>query len=236
MIKFIGVSPLEAFWVVDLVDSAKREVNVSNFDLVVVRGEGNLKRVLGDLWMPESSQFYAFHIVMDRPTIILRLDVSSKDLLESSIYHELVHAKLHGHRRFYEINIPNELLPLGDIAPSVFYLISVAVKDYEVSSFLSSAGLAKTQKPLLMNMLEPDNIPWNLLDMPALTLALASKLKPIMFSLPLIGPKALSNKMRDVPRRFLEWVIDRSSQLGEDTISNIRYMSKEFLNFLSFPR
>lgn len=235
MIKLLGVSPLEALWVIEFVDSAKRDIDVSDFDLVVVKGEENLKKILGSFWTPESSQFYALHIVMDKPTVIVRLDVPNKDLLESSIYHELAHAKLHGHRRFYEIVVPRELLSLGDIAPKVLYLVSIAVKDYEVSSFLSSVGLARTQDPLLNIMLEPDNIPWSSLSPSALILALASKLKPIMFSLPLIGPKTVLECMKDVPRRFLEWVIDESSQLRRDTVSNIRYMAKEFVNFLSFP-
>ncbi len=235
MIKLVGVSPIEAYWIIEYMDNAKKEIGVHDFDLVVVRGEENLKRVLGRFWTPESSQFYALHIAMDKPTVIVRLDVPNRDLLESSIYHELAHAKLHGHRRFYEIGVPREVLSLGDIAPRVLYLVSIAVKDYEVSSFLSSVGLAKTQDPLLKIMLEPDNIPWSSLSPSALILALASKLKPIMFSLPLIGPKTVLDRMKDVPRRFLEWAIDKSSQLRGDTVSNIRYMAKEFANFLSSP-
>ncbi len=234
MIRLVGISPMEAYWVIEYVDNAKKEIGVYDFDLVVVRGEENLRNVLGRFWTPESSQFYSLHIAMDKPTVIVRLDVPSRDLLESSIYHELAHAKLHGHRRFYEISVPRELLSLGDIAPRVLYLVSIAVKDYEVSSFLSSVGLAKTQDPLLKIMLEPDNIPWSSLSPSALILALASKLKPIMFSLPLIGPKTVLECMKDVPRGFLEWVIGKSSQLRGDTVSNIRYMAKEFVNFLSF--
>ncbi|MCD6477656.1 MAG: hypothetical protein J7K87_01505, partial [Candidatus Aenigmarchaeota archaeon] len=105
MIRLVGVSPIEAYWIIEYVDNAKKEIGIYDFDLVVVRGEENLRKVLGRFWTPESSQFYALHIVMDKPTVIVRLDVPNRDLLESSIYHELAHAKLHGHRRFYEIGV-----------------------------------------------------------------------------------------------------------------------------------
>lgn len=232
MIRLMGVSPLDALRIVELVDEARSDVGVSDFDLVIVKGEENLKKVLREFWTPESSQFYALHIAIERPTIIVR-NVPDKELLKSSIYHELAHAKLHGHKRFYKISVPEEILPLGDLAPKVLYLISIAVKDYEASYFLSSIGLAGTQGPLLKVMLEPEDIPWDKLDPKALIIALASKLKPIMFSLPLLGSDAILELIKDVPVPFLRWAIERSSGFGGDTVSNIRYMAREFTSYLS---
>ena len=234
VIRLVGISPHEALPVVELVERASREVAVRGFDLVVVRGEENLRRVLGEYWTPESADFYALHIALERPTVIVRLDVS-RDLLTASIYHELGHAKLHGHRRYYEISVPRNDLPLGGAAPKVLYLLSIAVKDYEVSSYLAERGLIHTQRPLVREMLPLDTLPWEELrrDRLASALALAAQLKPIFFSLPLLG-EGLVRDLPGAPEEFLEWAIETAGKLGEDTIQNVGLVARSFSRFLDY--
>lgn len=237
MIRLVGVSPREALPVIELVERTSREVTVERFNLVVVRGGENLREVLGDYWTPESSDFYALHIALESPTIVVRLDVP-KDLLTASVYHELGHAKLHGHRRYYEISVPRDDLPLRNAAPKVLYLLSIAVKDYEVSSYLAKRGLAHTQWPLVKEMLPLDPLPWEELrrNKLASALALAAQLKPIFFSLPLLSEDPVRD-LSGAPEEFLEWAIKMAEKLGKDTIQNVRLVARSFSHFLnSFVR
>ncbi|MDK2383589.1 MAG: hypothetical protein QI199_02115 [Candidatus Korarchaeota archaeon] len=233
MIRLVGVSPREALPVVELVERASREVTVERFDLVVVKGGEDLREVLGEYWTPESSDFYALHIALEGPTVVVRLDVP-RDLLTASVYHELGHAKLHGHRRYYEISVPRDDLPLGNAAPKVLYLLSIAVKDYEVSRYLAERGLAHTQWPLMKEMLPLEPLPWEELRRNKLTsaMALAAQLKGILFSLPLLG-EDLVRDISGAPEELLEWAIEMTKKLGRDTIQNVRLVARFFYHFLS---
>ncbi len=231
MIRLVGVTPLEALPVVEVVERASREVGVEGFDLVVVRGEENLRQVLGEFWTPESSDFHALHIALGRPTVIVRFEVP-RDLMVASIYHELGHAKLHGHRRYYEISVPQDV-QLGEAAPKVLYLISIAVKDYEVSRFLTKRNLAHTQRPLLREMFPLERLPWGEIrrDRVACAITLAVQLKPIFFSLPLIG-EDLVRELSGASDEFLGWAFGAARRLGEDTIENVRNVARSFSQFL----
>ncbi len=217
---------------IEIVERAAQEVEVGEFDLVVVRGEGNLRRVLGEYWTPESADFYALHIVLEKPTVVVRIEVP-EDLLTASVYHELGHAKLHGHRKYYEISVSRRDLPLADQAPKVLYLLSIAVKDYEVSTYLVERGLAHTQWPLLREMLPLEPLPWDELkrDRAIAAVALATQLKPILFSLPILGEDPVM-ELSGVPKEFLRWAVEAARLLGRDTILNVRLIARSFSIFL----
>lgn len=226
VIKLVGVSALEALRIVEKVIEAREVLEAPEFDLVILRGEESLRRELGDYWTPESSGFYALHIALDKPRVIVRAD-SPDDLLEASIYHEVGHVKLHGRREFYEISIPKEFLPLGEIAPKILYLLSIAVKDFEVSRLLSRRGLAWTQLPLIRVMLEPGSM-----GIESPVIELASELKRVFFLIPLLGVESTAMRLRDLPSSFINWASDLSSMLGEETLENIKYVARAFTEYL----
>lgn len=229
VIKLVGVSPLEALRIVEKAIEARSELEAPEFDLIVLKGEENLRRELREYWTPESSGFYALHIATDKPVVLVRAD-SPEDLLEASIYHEIGHVKLHGSRKFYEITIPSYFLPLGSIAPKVLYLLSIAVKDFEVSKLLSAKDLTLTQIPLIRIMLEPE--PVLSVDPDSLALELASNLKRVFFLIPLIGIEATLRGMSDLPCSFLQWAADLSYSLGSDTIENVKLVARAFTEYL----
>ncbi len=228
----VNVNPIEALPVIELVEEASTRLSVEDFTLVLLRGRDALMKELGEAWTPEAEDFYALHIALEGPTIYVRLDAMDEDLLRASIYHELGHALLHGSPRYYKIPIPPPLMKLGPLAPRVLYLLAIAVKDFEVSRLLARERLAETQEPLLREMLHPEPIPWDLLQGESLILALASILKPIMFSLPLIGEDVFKF-FSGAPDRLLRMTSGLSRRMGEDTIENVRLTVREFLKLVS---
>ncbi len=230
-LKLINVSPLEALSIVQFVEDASKRLGIEDFTLVLLRGEGNLKKELGDNWTPETADFYALHIALDTPTVYVRLDLADRDLLTSAIYHELGHALLHGSPEYYRIPVPLSLLKLGSLATRILYLLSIAVKDFEVSRLLASRGLSETQNPLLREMLRPEPIPWDILGREELTLALASSMKSIMFSIPLVNEGTIKRSLK-VPDQLLQMALNLSREMGYDTMENIRLASARFLELV----
>ena len=230
-IRLVNVNPTEALPIIELVEEASTSLNFEKFTLVLLKGSNTLRKELREAWTPEAENFYALHIALNAPTVYVRLDVEDRGLLRSSIYHELGHAILHGSPRYYRIPIPPSLMKLGSLAPHVLYLLSIAVKDFEVSRLLARKKLSNTQKPLLREMLRPEQIPWNSLGKDELILALASSLKSIMFSIPLVNERVIESSLR-IPNQFLQMALAISREMGEDTIGNIRLASKKFTEFV----
>lgn len=104
--------------------------------------------------------FLAFHEVWHGyPRVHIAVD-KLKELNEklrmAIIEHELVHTILHGSLDYYLIPIPHMVKLDPKVLSTITYLVSVAVKDYEVLSTLLKHGFINEQIEYLRYMLESE--------------------------------------------------------------------------------
>jgi len=167
------------------------------------------------------------------------------------IRHEVGHSVLHGSLRYYSLSFPPLLLELAtqfnlsiEYLASLLYLISIAVKDYEVSRLLYKRGYVEDQVAYAKHLLkvsESDVLLWEVSRgrPEAEALYLASCLKAAGCATPLL----VDNKFGEEIRRHLMESLshlpaDRSSlllkvtlegfpSLGIETLDNIEQMVRE---------
>ncbi len=165
------------------------------------------------------------------------------------IRHEVGHSVLHGNILYYLLPLPPALLELMDrfrlpseYATNLLYLISIAVKDYEVTQLLYSRGYIKDQVAYTKHLLtvsEDDMLSWRMSKGKPLAkiFCLISCLKALGCVAPLLLDEAckeeVERSMRDslsyLPEAqsasILKVVLEDFPSLGADTLDNISQAS-----------
>jgi len=192
-----------------------------------------------------SENFYAFHDAWSGAPRILYATETLKVLGEEAglgcLRHEAGHAVLHGELEYYVITQP----PNSKILPETFYLITVAVKDLEVSNLLSKKGFIEDQLAFFKNMvcreINNQRALWPIVrkNRKLAQIHLASLLKDLSFIFPFkasyepqeeieeIINENLSHLPQDVKASLLD-LVDEVATLKLATLDKIREASKLF--------
>jgi len=204
---------------------------------------------------PFDESFFAMHDAWrGTPRIILCFERMNKlpGLVKmGGIRHEVGHSILHGSLRYYLLSFPPSLLEIADrfnlpfeYITNVLYLISIAVKDYEVSRLLYGRGYVEDQiayAKCLLKVSESDVLSWEIArgNPPAEVLCLMSCLKAVGCAAPLLIDKKMGEEIKrhlmeslsylpaDLSALLLKVILERVPSLGKDTLDNIDRMVRE---------
>ena len=208
-------------------------------------------------------KFFAMHDAWKgtpRITLCLdRIEVLPKLVQLGGIRHEVGHSVLHGSLKYYVLSLPPSLselakrfsLPLPYLM-DMLYLISIAVKDYEVSRLLYERGYVEDQVAYvrhLLNISESDILSWGIArgSPMAEALCLASCLKTIGCATPFLYERKLNELVRNdlikslsyLPRehstRLLNVFLEEFPSLGKDTLTNIDHIAQVVADKLVKP-
>jgi len=202
---------------------------------------------------PFDELFFAIHDAWrGTPRIALcfeRMRGLPKLVQVGGIRHEVGHSVLHGSLSYYFLSLPPGLLGLMDrfslsleYATNLLYLVSIAVKDYEVTRLLHERGYVEDQVAYAKHLLtvsEDDLLAWRMAQGKPLTeiLCLTSGLKAPGCAVPLIFNKthgeeinrrlkeSLSYLPPDYSSLLLKVLSEDFSRLGADTLENIEHMT-----------
>ena len=197
--------------------------------------------------------FFATHDAWrGTPRIILCLEKMHglPELVQvGGIRHEVGHSVLHGSIQYYLLSLPPALLETIDLfgfsteyAMNLLYLISIAVKDYEVTRLLHERGYLKDQMAYAKHLLtvsESDILSWEASRGKPLAeiLCLTSCLKASGCAAPLLLDKACHEEIKhhlkeslaylpaDYSNLLLSLVSEDFLRFGADTLDNIREAS-----------
>jgi len=203
---------------------------------------------------PFDELFFAMHDAWrgtPRITLCLeRMKRLPKLVRMGGIRHEVGHSVLHGSLRYYLLPSPPALLELADrfnlsfeYVANMLYLISIAVKDYEVSRLLYGRGYVEDQVAYAKHLLEvseSDVLSWEISrgKPPAEVLCLISCLKAAGCAPLLIDKKfgedvrrrlmeSLSYLPSDISALLLKVILEGFPSLGKDTLDNIDRVVRE---------
>ena len=211
-----------------------------------------------------SELFFAMHDAFRGTSrIILCLERMKKLPLlvqYGGIRHEVGHSVLHGSLLYYVLPLPPALSDLVNLsiisreyATNLLYLISIAVKDYEVSRLLYGRGYVEDQTAYAKHLLEAtetDKRAWQLaMGKPlAEILCLVSCLKSAVCATPFLLGKTFSEGMKTLLRENLSYlptnsstsllnmILENFSSLGTDTLSNINQVASVVVENIVKPR
>ena len=166
------------------------------------------------------------------------------------VRHEVGHSILHGDLRYYLLHIPPTLLEIAEnfnlhrrYLFDLLYLVSIAVKDYEVSRLLYRSGYLEDQVAYISELLTPsgeDEEAWMMAreNRLAEALYLVSCLKVVGLSIPFLFDgkfgeeikRRLTASLSHIPERHSEKILGNLIEgfrlLGEDTLDNIEEMTE----------
>lgn len=175
------------------------------------------------------------------------------------IRHEVGHSVLHGSLRYYLLSPPLALLNFAksfDLSlkytTNMLYLISIAVKDYEVSRLLHERGYLEDQVAYVKHLLtvsESDTLSWKLSrgNPQAKILCLISVLKAAGCAVPLIPDKTFGEEMRRhladslsyLPTEYssvlFKTILKDFSSLGANTLNNIDQLTRSIVEKVVKP-
>ncbi len=202
---------------------------------------------------PFDELFFAMHDAWrGTPRITLcfeRMQELPKLVQVGGIRHEVGHSVLHGSLGYYFISLPPGLLGLvshfglsQEYAMNLLYLISIAVKDYEVTRLLHERGYVEDQVAYAKHLLtvsEDDLLAWRMAQGKPLAeiLCLTSGLKAPSCAVPLLLNKTYGEEMNrrlkesfsylppDYSSLFLKVLSEDFPRLGTDTLENIEHMT-----------
>ncbi|MFB0567060.1 MAG: hypothetical protein ACETVM_00540 [Candidatus Bathyarchaeia archaeon] len=212
-------------------------------------------REVGVASAPFDELFFAMHDAWrGTPRIILCFE-RMKRLLGlvkmGGIHHEVGHSILHGSLRYYLLSFPPSLLELADrfnlsfeYVTNMLYLISIAVKDYEVSRLLYGRGYVEDQVAYAKHLLkvsESDVLSWEISrgKPPAEALCLISCLKAAGCAAPLLIDEKFGEDVRrrlieslsylpaDLSDLLLKVILEGFPSLEKETLNNIDNMVRE---------
>lgn len=193
--------------------------------------------------------FFAMHDAWrgtPRITVCLeRMKKLPKLVLLGGIRHEVGHSVLHGSILYYLLPLQSSpSLPYFDVSPqydtNLLYLISLTVKDYEVSRLLYERGYVDdliAYAKHLLTITESDILSWEMsIGKPLYEiLFLVSSLKALGCAAPLLNKgfgeemnRRVSDSISYLPRDYSELLIgmlESFSSLGSDTLNNIDQMT-----------
>jgi len=236
--------------------------DVSMADLCVFERSSSVEAFLakesaevGVVSAPFDELFFAMHDAWrGTPRIILcleRMKRLPRLVKMGGIRHEVGHSVLHGSLRYYLLPFHPALLELADrfnlsfeYVANMLYLISIAVKDYEVSRLLYGRGYVEDQIAYAKHLLkvsESDVLSWEISrgKPPAEVLCLISCLKAAGCTAPLLIDKKYGEELRRHLIESLSYLpADRSAplfkvisegfpSLGTDTLDNIDHMVRK---------
>ncbi len=209
---------------------------------------------VGVVSAPFNELFFAMHDAWrGTPRIVLCLERMRKlpKLVQTGgIRHEVGHSVLHGSLHYYLLPLPPVLSDLSEhfnlsleYATNLLYLISIAVKDYEVSRLLLERGYVEDQVAYVKYVLtvsESDTLSWKISRGKPLAevMCLISCLKAASCAVPLLLDKTFGEAMRRcimeslsyLPTRYstllFKTVLKGFSSIGGDTLSNIDHVTR----------
>jgi len=212
-------------------------------------------REVGVASAPFDELFFAMHDAwrgIPRITLCIeKMKKLPKLVKMGGIHHEVGHSVLHGGLRYYLLSFPPELLKIADrfnlsfeYMTNLLYLISIAVKDYEVTRLLHQRGYVEDQVAYAKHLLEiseDDILSWEISQgkPPAEALCLISCLKAAGCAAPLLVDKKFGEEVRQYLMKSLSYLPpDRSalllkvieggfSSLGTDTLDNVDRMIRK---------
>jgi len=169
--SFGDVNPKLKNKILEVINSTLRKLNVKNIYLEVYFFEelNELNNYLGRDYhkygVVSSDIFYMMHDAYPGyPRIFLcqeLLEDLSEEVLVGGIVHEVLHAILHGSIEYYIISPTDKLINLAseyglnyDFIYDILYGVSVAVKDYEVTTYAIKHKLLSSQIEFLKHFLK----------------------------------------------------------------------------------
>ena len=138
-----------------------------------------------------------------------RLDQMNDLAAKGTVRHEVGHSILHGSVEYYIFEIPKSLAKLGakhrlstECIRSILYLITIAVKDLEVSYLLFGHGYKDDQIAYVMDLLKPstgDLVSWRLASAHAVgrVLCVSGRLKELLCAIPMMQASSNSRILDD---------------------------------------
>ena len=206
------------------------------------------KRKLGIATSAFEASFFAVHDAWrGTPRIMVAYDrmLTLPELVRvGSLQHEVAHTILHGSLEYYSFAVPtflfkleNEGLVSRQIIWDLLYLVSIAVKDYEVTRLLYENGFLEDQVAYSKYLLEPseeDHEAWKLSskNKTARLLTLVSLLKTACCAAPLLKDaiygkeiaKSIARSMSYLPKEVstrLSKTLEAASKFGQNTHENV---------------
>lgn len=244
------------------------DIDVKLVDLYLFENASLMRAFLDkekkELGIKTSAFEYSFFALHDAWRGIPRIMVAYDRLLslpetvaESCLIHEAAHTLLHGSLEHYSFSIPAVLLELIEeggisrqLALDLLYLVSIAVKDYEVSRLLYKCGFLEELNVYVGFFLEPseeDVEEWGLVKDHRLAklLYLTSLLKTLCCAVPLLRDEEYGERITGSIARSIEFlssdlredlmdVIDTCLEFGEDTHFNVDLLLKGIVDKFTF--
>jgi len=217
------------------------------------------KRNLGIGMSAFEASFFAIHDAWRGiPRIMVAYDniLTLPKLVRTGVlHHEVAHSVLHGSLEYYSFSIPALLLELEregvvsrQIMGDLLYLVSIAVKDYEVTRLLYENSYVEDQVAYNKYFLEPseeDKKAWKLArkNKTARLLVLVSLLKTTCCAAPLLRDRRYGGEMAESIARSMYYLpselsvhllrlIDATSKFGENTHENVDLFTKKIMDQL----
>jgi len=196
-----------------------------------------------------SELFFAMHDAFRGTSRIIlcveKMKKLPKLVQDAGIRHEVGHSVLHGDLLYYVLPLPPVLSDLvhrfkvsREYATNLLYLISISVKDFEVSRLLYKRGYFEDQVAYVKHLLEiteSDRLSWEMSrgNPSAEILCLVSSLKTAGCAAPFLLNKtfgeelkrllteSLSHLRTDFSTSLMNMILKDFPSLGTDTINNI---------------
>jgi len=208
---------------------------------------------VGVVSTPFDELFFAMHDAYRATSRIIlcleRMKKLSKLVQVGGIRHEVGHSVLHGSLLYYIIPLPPAILDLVNnfnltrqYVTNLLYLISISVKDYEVSRLLYAQGYVEDQIAYakhLLTVTESDKLSWEMSKGKPLAeiLFLISCLKVAGCTVPFLFDKKFGEEVKsllaeslsylptDFSTPLLDMVLEGFPSVGADTLSNINHVT-----------
>lgn len=162
-----------------------------------------------------------------------RLRALPNEAQVGNIRHEACHSILHGSIEYYMI--PLSLISAfvdkrefsGESAASFVYLVSIAVKDFEVAKFLFERGRLKDQVAYATNILcttEDERLAWRVSrgNRVAEILCIVSRFKEVCCAAPFLSGQRFGDELKD-------GIVENLSYLGSDIVEKLLWIAKHDL-------
>ncbi|MCX8175719.1 MAG: hypothetical protein N3E48_00615 [Candidatus Bathyarchaeota archaeon] len=221
------------------------------------------KLTLGILTSNFEETFFATHDAWRGiPRIIIcfeKMKNLPKLIIFGGLRHEAAHTILHGSPEYYLLVLSKSLrwaektfnLP-EKIVNDIFYLISIAVKDYEVTKLLyEKGGYAEDQVEYCKHHIKPsfeEKVMWEIAKINDLAkiLLLASTLKNLCCTAPLLKDKNYGLNVKEevdkslvhLPEKIKQkilGIVEETGKLNFNTHKNIEFLSKIFTEKILKP-
>jgi len=207
--------------------------------------------------------FYAVHDAwrgIPRISVSVERIQSLTELTRAGVLrHEVGHSILHGSLQYYIFPIPHLLMEASErfdlpvqYLNDMLYLISIAVKDFEVTRLLHSGGYIEDQVAYTESVLEAsedDLAAWEIgkLNPQAKILCMVSRLKDFSCASALISDEKLRERIRmkltgamnyfpeEVSTKILNIILKLPSSLQADTLGNVDKVTRIILEELVEP-